>query len=121
MLFAADSGSVRAAVRCGLEIAALCPVDDGIGVACGLHVSSSASGFLGGPDGAARVEMGEAAHVARALTGMSFEPAFLISDAAQQLIAGDPTFAIMLVGPAALPTGPRLLLYKVALTQSGAG
>lgn len=121
VLFAADAASVRAAVRCGLEIAALCPVDGAIGVACGLHVSASASGFLGGPDGAARVEMGEAAHVARALTGMSFEPAFLISDAAQHLIAGDPTFAIMLVGPAALPTGPRLLLYKVALTQSGAG
>ncbi len=121
VLFAADAASVRAAVRCGLEVAALCPTDDGIGVACGLHVSSSASGFLGGPDGAARVEMGEAAHVARALTTMGFEPAFHLTDAAQQLIAGDPTFAVMLVSPTVLPTGPRFLLYKVALTQSGAG
>ena len=120
VLFAADAASVRAAVRCGLEVAALCPTEDGIGVACGLHVSSSASGFLGGPDGAARVEMGEAAHVARALTGMGFEPAFHITDAAQQLIAGDPTFAVMLVSPTVLITGPRFLLYKVALTLSGA-
>lgn len=121
VLFAADAGSVRAAVRCGLEVTALCPTEDAMGVACGLHVSSSASGFLGGPDGAARVEMGEAAHVARALTGMAFEPAFHITDAAQQLIAGDPTFALMLVGPTVLTTGPRFVMYKVALTQSGGG
>lgn len=121
VLFAADTASVRAAVRCALEISALCPAEHGIGVACGLHVSPSASGFLGGPDGATRVEMGEAVHVARALIGMSFEPVFLITDAAQQLIAGDPTFAMLLVGPAVLPSGPRALLYRVGLTQSGAG
>lgn len=121
VLFAADAASVRAAVRCALEIAALCPTDDGLGVCCGLHVSASASGFLGGPDGATRVELGEAVHVARALTGMGFEPAFLITDAAQRLVAGDPTFVTALVGPAALPTGPRVLLFKVALTQSGGG
>jgi len=59
--------------------------------------------------------------VARALTGIAFEPAFLITDTAQRLVAGDPTFVTALVGPAALPTGPRVLLFKVALTQSGAG
>lgn len=121
VLFAADAASVRAAVRCALEIAALCPTEDGLGVCCGLHVSASASGFLGGPDGATRVELGEAVHVARALTGIGFEPAFLITDTAQRLVAGDPTFVTALVGPAALPTGPRVLLFKVALTQSGAG
>jgi hypothetical protein len=43
----------------------------------------------------------------------------MITDAAQRLIAGDPTFKISLLGPAALPTGPQFLLYRVALADTG--
>lgn len=114
VLFPADATSVRAAIRCGIEIAALVPTEDGIGVVSALHVAPSAAGFFGEGDAATRVEAGEAVLVSRSVALMlAHEPAFYVSDAVQKLVAGDPAFSLAILGPAALVGAPSVVLFKV--------
>lgn len=114
VLFPADAGSVRAAVRCGLEIAALVPPEQGLGVVSAMHVASSSAGFFGEGDAATRVEAGEAVAVSRGVAAaLVHEPAFYVSEAVQRLVAGDSAFSLALVGPTALLHVPPVLLFKV--------
>jgi class 3 adenylate cyclase len=104
--FGADPGSVRAALRCGVEVRALMREE---GVVCGLHVGPSVSGFFGEADSATRIEVGESPAVARALTQLAHAPAFYVSEAAQKAVAGDPAFLLALIGPARTQHGTLLL------------
>jgi hypothetical protein len=91
----------------------LVPPTDGVGVVCSLHVGNGAAGFFGDEEHATRIEAGEAAFVARAISRLTLEPVFFATDAAQKLVAGDPAFTLALVGPTAIVGGPTLSLYKV--------
>jgi class 3 adenylate cyclase/predicted nucleic acid-binding Zn-ribbon protein len=114
VLFPADAGSVRAAVRCGVEIGALVPPGDGVGVVCALHVAPSTAGFFGEADAATRVEAGEAVLVSRGIaTTLAHEPAFYVTEAVQKLVANDPMFSLAILGTAALVGAPRVLLFRV--------
>jgi class 3 adenylate cyclase/GAF domain-containing protein len=118
VLFPADAASVRAAVRCGLEIAALVPEEGGVGIASALHVGPSGAGFFGDGETATRVEVGEALAVARGVVSAAWEPTFLVTDAVQRLIAGDTAFTLALVGPVALLGAPSVVLFK-AMSSDG--
>lgn len=68
-VFGADADGVRAAVRCGIEVAAIVDSEgDGAGpcVVGGIHVGTAMGGFFGGDDGVAYVEAGVPLIVARA-------------------------------------------------------
>lgn len=68
-VFGADADGVRAAVRCGIEVAAIVDSEgDGAGpcVVGGIHVGTAVGGFFGGDDGVAYVEAGVPLIVARA-------------------------------------------------------
>ncbi len=121
VVFPADAASVRAAVRCGLEIESLVPVEDGVGVGCALHVGGSSSGFFGEGDSATLVEAGEALSVARGVGALAHEPLFYATQAVQKLVTGDPTFAFAIAGPAALVGGPTVLLFRVSSAEGAGG
>lgn len=114
VLFPADAASVRAAVRCGVEIASLVPNEDNVGVVSALHVAPSVAGFFGEGDAATRVEAGEAVLVSRCVALMlAHEPAFYVSDAVQRLVGSDPAFTLAILGPSALVGAPAVMLFKV--------
>jgi class 3 adenylate cyclase len=123
VLFSDDSGSVRSAVRCGLELAALVPpfAPEGGGVVAvmsALHVGGSSTGFFGDEETATHVEAGEAVRVARGLTGTVHVPGFYVTDAVQRLVAGDPAFALALAGQAAIVGGPTVGVFRVMTSES---
>jgi class 3 adenylate cyclase len=119
LLFPSDAASVRAAIRCGLEIASLVPEEQGVGVASALHVSTSAAGFFGEGDTATRVEVGEAVMVSRGVASLAHESSFFVTDAVQKLVGTDPAFTLAMAGPAALVGGPTVQLYKVIVPDGG--
>jgi class 3 adenylate cyclase len=134
LVFGADAASVRSAVRCALEIAAIVPQESPaassvsgigaaspVGVVSALHVGLSSSGFFGEGDSATLVETGEALLVARGVSALAHEPVFYATSAVQQLVTGDPAFALALLGPAAIFGGPQVMLYRVTATDESIG
>ncbi len=118
LMFAADAVAVRAAVLCGLEVTQLVAAQLGgeagsAGVACGLHVGSSASGYFGEGATATHVEAGEAILVARGIAALAQDPLFVVTGAVRQLVKDEPAFALAMMGPAALIGGPVVALFRV--------
>jgi class 3 adenylate cyclase len=122
LTFAATVDGVGAAVRCGLEVSALVPDESSgpssglgpIGVASGLHVGASASGYFGEGDTATHVEAGEAIMVARGVASLAPDSSFFVTDAVHKLVSWDPSFVLGMMGPAPLVGGPTVSLFKVS-------
>lgn len=126
VVFEADAASVRDAVRCGLEVRALVPDEEGgtagpVGVAIGLHVGNIISGYFGDGDTATHVDAGEVIVVARGIAALADESSFFCTKDVQKLVAGDPAFVLGMAGPAAIVGGPKVTLYSVMPADSPEG
>jgi class 3 adenylate cyclase len=115
--FANDANSVRAALRCGLEVSAL--LKD-VGVVCGLHVGNEVSGFFGEGESATRVEVGEAPGMARALAPLAHAPTFYATDAVNKIVGQDPAFRLTMMGPARTHLGNTMLFSVETAEGEGA-
>lgn len=112
VVFAADAQSVRAAVRCALEVSSIVDAEsDPAGsaggepaVVAGVHSGTAVAGFFGGEDGVSYVEAGLPVVVARgaieqAPPGKDGTPkGIIVSEPVRAIVAGDPGFRITRLG-----------------------
>ncbi len=131
VVFAADPQSVRAAVRCALEVCSIIDAESGgaVGepaVVAGVHTGTAVAGFFGGEDGVSYVEAGLPVVIARgaieqAPPGKDGTPrGVVVSDPVRAVVAGDPGFRCTRLGQTWIKgAGAPVHLALVELEEEG--
>lgn len=134
VVFEADPQSVRAAVRCALEVAAIVDAEAApvAGVAepavvGGIHVGTAIAGFFGGDDAVSYVEAGLPVVVARA--AVEHAPpgsdgaarGIIVSEAVRAVVGNEAAFRLTRLGPTWIKgAGAPVHLALVEFEQEGA-